>query len=275
MLLNVRHSNRANTSNDQVATMSPLGSEGRVGMCGAPQGACAVCAGGQVRHVPHMTTATRSAPCTPFPLTVAVAGVSWHQDVVSRMHEGDLISVVAEPENPHDPQALRVDWAGEAVGYLPRGVAARLARGQVTNLGGSVVAVVGRETIGLRVELYPLDDLVADDLVADGPSTEQVIVMAPAVIQPVLALSPPPAGENLHVARDAPNAGAGSDIAVPSAASIAAPQMGEAFVQVRGGGRILGTYAGTADGAVLAETPAGMVIPFPTDLVDIRETPDS
>ena len=25
-----------------------------------------------------------------------------------------------EPDNPHDPQAIRIEWQGEKIGYVPR-----------------------------------------------------------------------------------------------------------------------------------------------------------
>lgn len=49
------------------------------------------------------------------------------------MQVGDRLTLVREPENPHDPQAVRVEWNGEKLGYLPRAenraVAAEMDRG--------------------------------------------------------------------------------------------------------------------------------------------------
>lgn len=33
---------------------------------------------------------------------------------------GDALILVREPENPHDLQAVRVEWRGRKLGYLPR-----------------------------------------------------------------------------------------------------------------------------------------------------------
>lgn len=36
------------------------------------------------------------------------------------MHEGDRLTLVREPDNPHDANAVRVEWRGQKLGYLPR-----------------------------------------------------------------------------------------------------------------------------------------------------------
>jgi hypothetical protein len=33
---------------------------------------------------------------------------------------GDALSLVREADNPHDPNAVRVDWRGRRLGYVPR-----------------------------------------------------------------------------------------------------------------------------------------------------------
>ena len=49
------------------------------------------------------------------------------------MKVGDPLTLVREPDNPHDPKAIRVEWHGEKLGYLPRAenrsVAEELDRG--------------------------------------------------------------------------------------------------------------------------------------------------
>lgn len=44
------------------------------------------------------------------------AGEALWQD----MQVGDELALVREPENPHDPNAVRVEWRGHKLGYLPR-----------------------------------------------------------------------------------------------------------------------------------------------------------
>ncbi|MCK9284769.1 MAG: HIRAN domain-containing protein [Rhodocyclaceae bacterium] len=49
------------------------------------------------------------------------------------MKVGDALTLIREPENPHDRNAVRVEWRGEKLGYLPRvengAVMAELDRG--------------------------------------------------------------------------------------------------------------------------------------------------
>jgi hypothetical protein len=50
-----------------------------------------------------------------------VVGVSHYQDAVSRCSPGEAARFVHEPDNPHDPMALRVvSLLGETIGYAPR-----------------------------------------------------------------------------------------------------------------------------------------------------------
>jgi hypothetical protein len=49
------------------------------------------------------------------------------------MKVGDELTLVREPDNPHDSNAVRVEWHGHKLGYLPRAenraVAAEMDRG--------------------------------------------------------------------------------------------------------------------------------------------------
>lgn len=49
------------------------------------------------------------------------------------MRVGDKLSLIREPQNSHDANAVRVEWRGTKLGYLPRaenrGVAAEMDRG--------------------------------------------------------------------------------------------------------------------------------------------------
>lgn len=36
------------------------------------------------------------------------------------MREGDALELVREPDNAHDPRAVRVEWHGIKLGYVPR-----------------------------------------------------------------------------------------------------------------------------------------------------------
>jgi hypothetical protein len=40
--------------------------------------------------------------------------------VWSELRVGDRLDLVREPENPHDRNAVRVEWRGRKLGYVPR-----------------------------------------------------------------------------------------------------------------------------------------------------------
>ena len=50
-----------------------------------------------------------------------IAGVSFYQSALEKCAPGQRVRFVHEPDNPHDPTALRVETLdGEQLGYLPR-----------------------------------------------------------------------------------------------------------------------------------------------------------
>jgi len=59
-----------------------------------------------------------------------VAGFRYHegQEVWDEMRVGDSLALVREPGNPHDPKAIRVEWQGHLIGYVPRADNEALAR---------------------------------------------------------------------------------------------------------------------------------------------------
>ena len=50
------------------------------------------------------------------------------QAVWDRMKAGDRLTLVREPANPHDANAVRLEWSGHMLGYVPRKDNADLAR---------------------------------------------------------------------------------------------------------------------------------------------------
>jgi hypothetical protein len=44
------------------------------------------------------------------------------------LRKGDALTLVREPANPHDPNAIRIEWRGRMLGYVPRRDNADLAR---------------------------------------------------------------------------------------------------------------------------------------------------
>ena len=64
-----------------------------------------------------------------------LAGFQYHagMQLWQAMKPGDALTLVREPDNRHDANAVRVDWHGQKLGYLPRAenraVAAEMDRG--------------------------------------------------------------------------------------------------------------------------------------------------
>lgn len=54
--------------------------------------------------------------------TSPVAGFQYHAGSAlwPLMQVGDTLSLVREPGNPHDPKAIRVEWHGAPIGFVPR-----------------------------------------------------------------------------------------------------------------------------------------------------------
>ena len=55
-------------------------------------------------------------------------------EIWTQIRPGDRLTLTREPDNRHDPSAIRVDWNGRQLGYVPRAenraVAAALDRGE-------------------------------------------------------------------------------------------------------------------------------------------------
>jgi len=51
-----------------------------------------------------------------------LAGFQYHagRQLWSELKVGDALVLVREPGNPHDPRAIRVEWRGHKLGYVPR-----------------------------------------------------------------------------------------------------------------------------------------------------------
>ena len=59
-----------------------------------------------------------------------VAGFQHHEGnrLFKRLKVGDTLRLVRERRNPADPNAIRVEWSGHVLGYVPDDVNANLAR---------------------------------------------------------------------------------------------------------------------------------------------------
>jgi len=58
-----------------------------------------------------------------------LAGFRYHEaaTVWQELALGDRLDLVREPANPHDANAVRVEWRGRKLGYVPRAENAALA----------------------------------------------------------------------------------------------------------------------------------------------------
>ena len=68
-----------------------------------------------------------------------LAGFNYHQapEVWQGMRVGDALQLAREPDNTYDGKAVRVEWRGHKLGYVPRAQNAALAwamdRGEILN----------------------------------------------------------------------------------------------------------------------------------------------
>lgn len=68
-----------------------------------------------------------------------LAGFQYHAagELWPKLRVGDALTLIREPDNPHDRNAVRVEWRGRMLGYLPRAenraVAAEMDRGTVVS----------------------------------------------------------------------------------------------------------------------------------------------
>lgn len=51
-----------------------------------------------------------------------IAGFQYHEGerLWPMIQPGDALQLSREPENPHDKRAVRIDWQGHTLGYVPR-----------------------------------------------------------------------------------------------------------------------------------------------------------
>lgn len=63
-------------------------------------------------------------------LIAHIAGFDHHEGpaCLDALSTGDPVRLVREPANPHDAQAVRIDWSGRVLGYLPRAINAAIAQ---------------------------------------------------------------------------------------------------------------------------------------------------
>lgn len=51
-----------------------------------------------------------------------LAGFVYYEgrEVWDRLKRGERLTLLREPGNPHDPNAVRIEWQGHMLGYVPR-----------------------------------------------------------------------------------------------------------------------------------------------------------
>lgn len=92
--------------------------------------------------------------------TTLAAGLRHYEAkaVWDRMQAGDPLLLVREPANAHDPNAVRVDWDGHVLGYLPQAdnadIARQLDRGQPLKARIAKLAKYRNHRRKLEVEIY-------------------------------------------------------------------------------------------------------------------------
>lgn len=89
-----------------------------------------------------------------------VAGISYCQEAAECCGTGDPVRLVPEPENPFDPNAIRVEINGRKVGYVPRDLtgALRSFAPDVASASASVRALLGGGAeflTGIEVDVGP------------------------------------------------------------------------------------------------------------------------
>lgn len=73
-----------------------------------------------------------------------LAGFQYHAggELWEQMQVGDALQLTREADNRHDSKAVRVDWHGQPLGYLPR--AENYAVADEMDRGGRVEARIGK-----------------------------------------------------------------------------------------------------------------------------------
>jgi hypothetical protein len=86
-----------------------------------------------------------------------LAGAQYYEAAVlwNEMKVGDGVTLVREPDNAHDANAVRIEWRGRKLGYLPRAenraVAAEMDRGG--RIEGRIAALLPHRNPWRRVRI--------------------------------------------------------------------------------------------------------------------------
>jgi hypothetical protein len=89
-----------------------------------------------------------------------LAGFRHHEaaSLWNDMKVGDTLALVREPENPHDGNAVRVEWRGRMLGYVPRtqnqALAWAMDRGEPVVARIATMRVAGNSRRVLEFEVF-------------------------------------------------------------------------------------------------------------------------
>jgi hypothetical protein len=89
-----------------------------------------------------------------------LAGFQYHAgaSVWNELKVGDALTLVREPDNRHDANAVRVEWRGRMLGYLPRAenrsVAAEMDRGTIVSARIAQLREHRNPWLRMLVEVY-------------------------------------------------------------------------------------------------------------------------
>ena len=129
-------------------------------------------------------------------IETALTGNSYakRQAVIRRLTIGASVLLMGEPENPYDPNAVRVEFEGEPAGYLPqalaKSVSARLAEAQDTPLDGTVTQLYA-ESEQTDVFNAKIRFILPGAPIEEAPTA---VVTAPLLVEPAdKTLVEPPA----------------------------------------------------------------------------------
>jgi len=110
--------------------------------------ACLVCWAAQASEPERIRILVQSSPLAGYRHYEAPA-------VWSQLNVGDALTLHRELDNPHDAQAIRVEWQGQKLGYLPRAENRALAAemDQGTRLAARIAALKKGRSAWQRVRV--------------------------------------------------------------------------------------------------------------------------
>ena len=125
-----------------------------------------------MRRLLPLLLAAFAAVATPAPSAAIAADVRFlvqrsplagfrHHEAASLWNDmkvGDVLALVREPANPHDANAVRVEWRGRMLGYVPRSQNQALAwamdRGEPVTARIAAMRIAGNSRRVLEFEVF-------------------------------------------------------------------------------------------------------------------------